>query len=302
MKSKLVRRVAAIASSAVLAAGAVCMFAGCTSKHPLVTVTYSFNGKEYAVEYELSRLMAPQTVQHFIELADAGWYEGTCIHDYNESFMYGGGYTVDEDGELQEKDYFAFVKGYEADHDAFTQSVRKNDEVQTPLYTVYGEFSDNGCVPASVEYKHERGALVMYYTDKSDTGNFDVVVDRADSGKGNDGEKTQLVKYSLNSATSLFYTCLNTDSSRDSKYAVFGKVTDLTESGAFEQLIAAISSYRDALEEGVDFTVTEEPRLDTLDHVGDDDFANVRGGNNKASFSFPKEMPIVITSVTVDKY
>ena len=102
---RIFRRIAAIASAAVLSAGALAMFAGCTSNNPEVKIVYSFNGNTYEVEYVLSRSDAPLTVQHFIELADAGYYNGTCIHNYTSTALYGGGYTY-ENGELQEKDYF----------------------------------------------------------------------------------------------------------------------------------------------------------------------------------------------------
>ena len=71
MKHK-VRRIVSLASVLTVGACALGMFAGCTTQHPEVTITYSFNGKDYTVTYTLSRNDAPKTVQHFIELADAG--------------------------------------------------------------------------------------------------------------------------------------------------------------------------------------------------------------------------------------
>ncbi len=304
MKSKLVRRIAAFSSAVVLVTGAACMFSGCTSKHPQVTITYSFNGAEYAVEYELSRLSAPQTVQHFIELADAGYYDGTCIHDYDANYLYGGGYYFDESNELVEKNYFTEVRRLEQEGNEFTQFVWKNDSAHTPLYTVYGEFKENGCQPENPEYMHMRGALVMYYTDKSDTARgIEVRVNRNDGGDDNDGEETQVLSYDKNSATSLFYTFLGqTEYERDAKYTVFGKVVDLTAEGAFERLLAAIADYENELEEDASFTVENDVVLDYYDHEGDPDFVGVRSGGKHAQYNTPQDAPIIVTSVKVTKY
>ena len=102
MKKKFLYRVAAIGTSALVLAGSVAMLAGCTtSNYPEVTITYSFNGEDYAVHYVLSRVDAPKTVQHFIELADAGFYDGLVVHDYQNYTMKAGGYRL-VDGELVE--------------------------------------------------------------------------------------------------------------------------------------------------------------------------------------------------------
>ena len=93
MKKKILRRVVAVGTTALIAAGAMAMFAGCTtSNNPEVTITYTFNGEDYKVDYILSRVDAPRTVQHFIELADAGFYDGLVVHDYQDSTICSGGY------------------------------------------------------------------------------------------------------------------------------------------------------------------------------------------------------------------
>ena len=202
MKHK-VRRIVSLASVITLGACALGMFAGCTTKHPEVTITYSFNGKDYSVTYTLSRNDAPKTVQHFIELADAGYYDGMCIHDYTSNALYSGGYKL-VDGELEEVDYFNVVKELESEKEiTFTQSVWKDKDQSIPLYTVYGEFTGNGVQnERSREYRHSEGALVMYYTPKvaNGKGEIDVTVERADGGKNNDGNVVQTVHYSTNSA------------------------------------------------------------------------------------------------------
>ena len=89
MKKNLLRRVFAVGTTALVAVGSVAMFAGCTtSNNPEVTITYTFNGEDYEVDYILSRIDAPRTVQHFIELADAGFYDGLVVHDYRSNALY----------------------------------------------------------------------------------------------------------------------------------------------------------------------------------------------------------------------
>lgn len=310
---KIIRRIAATLSAAVIGAGAVCMFAACTSDHPEVTITYSFNGQDYAVGYVLSREDAPETVQHFIELADAGFYDGTVIHSYDSVMMYGGGYVI-EDGVLKEKDYFDFVKKYEEEHEgfAFTQSVFKTDKT-TPLYTVVGEFPKAGRGPQSSKYYHSKGALVMYYHnyDESNKFTYDVYVERADGGDANEGEKGDVKRYLYNSATSLFYTFLgDSNYERDQNYAVFGKTADYT--GEMAPLISAISEYSSTLAEGKSFALEYDDLravlgrrlyLFRLVQGNDPDFEALRYNYVEATdFKTPLDMPITVTSVKVNKY
>ncbi len=305
MKKKLVRRIAATLATAVIGAGAICMFAACNSDHPEITITYSFNGNNYAVGYTLSREDAPETVQHFIELADAGFYDDTVIHNYDTNFLYGGGYTI-QDGMLREKDYFEFVKDYEAEHNfKFTQTVFKTDKT-TPLYTVVGEFLNAGRSPASRENYHSKGALVMYYN-TIENFSYDVCVERADGGKENDGERWDTKKYSQNSATSLFYTFLgSSNSERNNNYAVFGKTKDYDKE--MTPLIDAINAYADGLGEDKTFATPyadfpETLYLFSLVQKGDDDFETLQKSSVEAEdFNTPLGMPIVVKSVKVNKY
>ena len=304
MKKKSVRRFAAALTAAVIGAGAVCMFAACTSDHPEITITYSFNGNDYAVGYELSREDAPETVQHFIELADAGFYDGTVIHNYDTNFLYGGGYTI-EDGMLREKDYFAFVKEYEKDHDAFTQTVFKTDKT-TPLYTVVGEFPKAGRGPEKSHLFHSKGSLVMYYN-TYDKFSYDVYVERADGGKDNEGEQGDIKDYLYNSTTSLFYTFLGQSNyDLDQLYAILGQTKDYD--GEMAPLINAINTYSEGLDEGKPFATPyadfpETLYLFSLVQKGDDSFETLQKNAVEAEdFNTPLEKPIVVKSVKVDKY
>lgn len=300
MKKKSVSRIVALVSATALSAAALMMFAGCTTRHPEVTITYSFNGETYEVDYTLSRNDAPKTVEHFIELANAGFYDGLCVHDYTSSYLYTGGYRLTQENELEEVDYFSWVKNYEQENDfTFTQSVWMTDD--TPLYTVYGEFGKNFVNSQyGNEYYHKAGALVMYYTEK---GNFngDVTVLRADGGKGNEGEAKDTKKYPYNSATSLFYTFTgDNNTENDEKYSVFGMADDY-EGQLQNGLLKAIQEYieehsDDASDAEYSFTNEQLMKLN-----GYDPFEDVRKEGREETFHQPS-VPIVVQSVKVNKY
>ncbi len=301
MKKKNLRRIFSVFSAVALSVGAAAMFAGCTTDRPEVTVTYTFLGKDYNVDYTLSRKSKPQTVQHFIELADAGYYDGLCVHDYNNDItaLYAGGYYYDEEGELTEKNYFEAVKKLEEEKNIkFTQSVFMSDEARTPLYTVYGEFSDNGSTVEGSSFSHTQGALVMYYTDKENF-NGRVTTIRNDAGKDNNGEQYQdNCLYRYNSATSLFYTFTGSGtgySERAAKYAVFGMAKDY-ENQLEKGLLKAIADYTEDLEGEDQFT---EERTLTINK--NEPFALVQNANTKATYKVPVE-PITIKTVKVTKY
>lgn len=301
MKKNFLRRAVAVGATALIAVSSVAMFAGCTtSNNPEVTITYTFNGKDYAVDYVLSRVDAPKTVQHFIELADAGFYDGLVIHDYQDYTLKTGGYKI-ENNTLVEVDYLTTVKALEADGASFTQSVWADEERTIPLYSVYGEFSANGVEQENgKEYVHSEGALVMYYTPKKGQGGTDeqVWVQRADGGADNDGNEYQRLGYEYNSITSLFYTFTGESRTEsDSVYCVIGKVKNYTEQME-EGLLAAITEYEDTLEEEDSFTTElKNQPLNRYDY-----FRNVQTAGLTADYAAPLLMPITVKSVKVTKY
>ena len=314
MKKNIFKRTACVLSAAVVCAGACAMFSACTTDHPKVTITYSFNGTDYAVSYTMSRVDAPKTVQHFIELADAGFYDGLCIHDYNENFMYTGGYTLEEN-ELVQKDYFSFVKDAEANGKKFTHTVWAKgadivptsplmagytaDSDKVPLYTVYGEFTENGAPTENArENVHSYGALVMYYSTKGQD-KTNVTTLRNDNGKNNGGDKYDTKTYEWNSATSLFYTYLGTsDVTRDRNYSVFGKVDDAGDA-KLRDLIAAIQDFSATLDEDA---FAQEMHLTDYDLKKYEPIANVGNGGLSADFKTPVDKPIIVKSVKITKY
>ena len=156
-------------ATATLAGGAIA-FGGCTTNRPEVEMQISFNGKTYTLEYQLFRKLAPNTVEHFLVLAENGYYNGVCVHDYTSSKWYTGGYTYDaakeETGGLVYKDYFSIVSAYE--NKDFV-SVWKDSEKANPTYTLYGEFSANGMKMDKGDFLSQSfGSLSMVYEDKGD--------------------------------------------------------------------------------------------------------------------------------------
>ena len=222
-------------ATATLAGGAIA-FGGCTTNRPEVEMQISFNGKTYTLEYQLFRKLAPNTVEHFLVLAENGYYNGVCVHDYTSSKWYTGGYTYDaakeETGGLVYKDYFSIVSAYE--NKDFV-SVWKDSEKATPTYTLYGEFSANGMKMDKGDFLSQSfGSLSMVYEDKGD-GEYDVYVDRVD------GNGMRKMAYEKNSATSMFSINL-TSSGIDASHATFATLKE-DFSGELTSLTSAVNAY-----------------------------------------------------------
>lgn len=283
-----------IAATMLVGSCSLLAFAGCDTKYPEVTITYEFNGKKYEVDYVLTRNGAPQTVQHFLELADAGFYDDTVIHDYQDGGLYihGGGYTLDEDGELEEIDYWTKVKELEsAKNMTFTQTVFRGAE-REPLYTLRGEFSANGVTKNNKSYYHnQKGTLVMYYMDKGQNSDSTRVSTLQNDGK--DYREQEL--YSYNSATSMFYTYTSSisNSKLDAQYCAFGRTKDYEQ---LEALISAVNEVSEARDSENPFIITKAMTLNQHDP-----FTEVRDAKIQTEYNVP-DIPIIIKSVKVKKY
>ncbi len=301
-------RIMTIAAAAIFSVASLAAFTGCETSEPEISIYYEFNGEEYRVDYVLSRKGAPQTVRHFIELAETGYYSDTIIHNYDSdgTFLYGGGYTWnseagDFDARLVEKDYWTTLREYEEANDyTYTQSVYDLDG--NPLYTVYGEFSDNGCEDNSRKFNHSYtlspGALVMYYTEKG-TDTTRVSVQRSDGGSNNSGSALQTGNYyKYNSATSMFYTWTGTGSRSDldETYCVFGHAKDFSQ---IQALLDAITQYTTDNLSGEEESFTEEVTVTNVNQY--DPIEVVRESRIPATYNVPVE-PIYIRSVEVTKY
>ena len=268
-----------------LASSVACLgtFTACETSHPEVKIVLSFNEKDYVLEYKLYRKITPSTVNHFLFLAEKGYYNGLCVHDYDASNlkMYTGAYSWDkETEELQEKDYFSFVSEYSS----FPHSVWMDAEKQVPLYTLRGEFEKNDVGLEKGEFiKENFGTLTMYYYQK----NSDSRIHMADGSGGTTGRE-----YDYNATTSMFYISMVTSATTTNSYCTFATLKKGKD--RLEALQDAIDAYTEDLGEDESFVEERTVTVDRYDSI-------VSGQNRKETFEFPKE-PIIIKSVTVEKY
>ena len=312
MSIKKIRRIiGAVALSGLCVIAPV--LSGCNTDHPEAKITISFDSKEYVLEYKLYRNMYPQTVQHFIELADNGFYNDTIVHNYTTSTWYAGGYnyvaeTKEGSEQLGYKDAFAEREAAFLDYlDAnskekeyaeladpelgkITPTVYKDlidGDLSQPLNTLIGEFSNNQHKIDNGALKSSYGCLRMYYTDKKSfdgAKNVRVYLDKQGSPKGVMGN------YTYNSATSIFSIQQNSTASTDSNFCIFGV---LQNDQALRDLKSSISAYSSKVASS-NFSMDVELYVDNYDeYVG----ANV----NRVGYRITSE-PIIIKSVKITKY
>ncbi|MGN0812930.1 MAG: peptidylprolyl isomerase [Candidatus Coproplasma sp.] len=300
------KRLAHFACAALIAGTAFCMtfMAGCSNAHPEAEITVSFNEQEYVLKYKLYRNMYPQTVQHFIELSQNGFYDGTIIHNYQSNYLYGGGYNyvVDEgtatyeeaykDGSSLMLDYYEAAskeKEYATLADPangkITPSVYvtiDDSKYVDPLDTLIGEFSSNQHKIDNGALKQTYGCLTMYYTAKTSDAvkNKRVYLDKYGSAFGVQGD------YTYNSATSLFriYTYKAQTPSSLSNYCIFGT---LNNTDVLDDLKDAMSA-KSITSKSVTINVDNEDRF-------------LGANSNEATYSMANT-PIIIKTVKITKY
>ncbi len=309
---KLRRIIGAVALSGLCAV--VPAFCGCNTDHPEAKITVSFDGTEYVLEYKLYRNMYPQTVQHFIELADNGFYDNTFVHNYATSTWFAGGYNYATQATSEtEEDENAYTAAYNDGVEGFreylestskekeyatladpaagkiTPSVYKDlidGDLSQPLTTLIGEFSNNQHKIDNGALKSSYGCLRMYYSDKKmdSVKNVRVYLDKQGSDKGVMGD------YKYNSATSIFSMQVNSTVTTDSSYCIFGVLQDKT---SLESLKKAVSDYSSKVG-STKFSLNVNLYADNYDeYVG----ANV----NEVEYRVTCE-PIIIKSVKITKY
>ena len=285
-----------------------------TSKHPNARITIEFNGEAYVIDYMLYRNMYPQTVQHFIELADAGFYNDTIIHDYKSYDWVGGAYSYDEtetvgysdsysrsamkdylENHSKESEYYSLVtEGIK--NNKFSASVYKasvydkngNETVDASeaLPTLIGEFSSNNHkIEEGKELSATFGTIKMFYY-KKDVDNHVVVRDSFGDIMPRD--------YKYNCATSLFSLQMSNSTSYDaSSYATFGQLKNNSAKERLQDLIADISDYNSLLGSTSKWSTSISMLVDNLD-----DFA---GKDIEASFT-TTSAPLIIRSIKITKY
>ena len=287
-----------------------------TSKHPNARITIEFNEETYVIDYMLYRNMYPQTVQHFIELADAGFYNDTIIHDYKSYDWVGGAYEYDEsetvgyadsysrsaqkdylENHSKESEYYNLVtEGIK--NNKFSASVYKTSiydrngketvDVAQALPTLIGEFSSNDHkIQGGKGLTASFGTIKMFYY-KKDTK--PVVV------KNSFGQIMPR-DYNYNCATSLFSLQVSDSTSyNESSYAVFGQLKNDKAKGNLEDLMDAIDDYVTVLGSTSKWSTSVSTLVDRLDT-----FAEDGGRDIETSFTMTSS-PLVIKSVKITKY
>ena len=222
-------------------------FSACNIKtsHPRAKITVDFNNISYDIEYTLYRNMYPQTVQHFIELADAGFYDNMIVHNYNTSTdWFTGAYSYNAVSETSDEVYATYDKAYGGGENALLEYLENNSKEEeyyalaanntlTPtvfkkigyddkgkpvpqdaLATLIGEFSANDHKIEKNPLEAKMGCLKMFYYEKDESNKKATIVNSAGQILEHD--------YQYNCATSIFSMQVgNTTSYSKDKYCVF---------------------------------------------------------------------------------
>lgn len=284
MGKKVVKKIAMGVLALTCTFGCIGTFTACDDGNPEARIVLEFNGQEYTLNYELYKDRTPKTVNHFMWLVDNNYYDGLCVHNLQTASnrLYTGAYSLDASGNLEYKDYYAFVKSKQD----FAHSVWRDSEKKTPLYTLYGEFKENGFNVGQNNrdaLKEEYGSLVMYYHAKTDAGEAYVL--------NPNGSETPIKKdYTYNSATSMFYISTVETSKVNESTCTFAT---LKNKDVLENLQESIIEYMDGKDEDefvTSSTVMKEP-------------GDIIVGNQQleVTYKVPNES-IVIKSARITKY
>ena len=281
--------------------------------HPTAKITIEFNSETYELEYTLYRNMYPNTVRHFIELADNGFYEDMLVHNYGTQDWYTGGYTYnpqlfssastteafaqyieDTSKESQYMSLFNAKKltptvysrlGYNASTD--TEVI----DAQYALPTLIGEFYNN--ISQEIEngaLKADYGSIKMYYYQKSSKQKV-YVTPTTDQIIWGD--------YENNCATSIFslQTTSGTSLSAD-QYCVFGKITNVT---VLDQLLDDVSNYLSGTY-GSSLTSDQTYSVSAVVDTDVEVFSNENSDKGiQTTFRLTKK-PIIVRSVKITAY
>lgn len=306
MSKKIKRAFITLALASTLTLSAA--LSACTIKtdHPQVKIIVSFLEEEYEIEYKLYRNMYPQTVQHFIELSDAGFYKDMIVHDYldGRDWLSGAYSYSEEDSELyvassfseyleknyKEEEYYALFENGKLSPSVYSQPTYDNNNNLTvskedALPTLIGEFSNNNHSIKKGELNAEFGALKMFYFDKGDSQQKVTVKNWAGQVFTQD--------YKYNCATSVFSMQVGGSSYSKANYCVFGKIKNDNARDELNKLIDAIDEYRNEVSSNK-FETGVATRVDTLDTFAEN-------GETEVTFTLTSK-PIIIKSVKVTKY
>lgn len=295
-----------VAMTAAVAVSAT--FAGCKieTNHPEVKITVEFNSNSYEIGYKLYRNMYPQTVKHFIELADSGFYNDMIVHNYNSTDWFTGGYGYDEEaysaaasnsannsmGDYLSDEDICKEDEYDSlfENGALTASVFKTQDLSTALKTLIGEYSNNiNQVIENGALSAAKGTLKMFYYAKETKQQVYVTPN-----------STQIItaNYKNNCATSLFMMQVGSGSTYSaSNYCTFATIKD---SDALDDLLDAIQDYIDDVYDSVssDFVTSATVLVDNNEEFST---SSITDQAISQTFSVPVT-PIIIRSVKVTKY
>lgn len=286
---KILKKILCGVLAAVSVFGCAATLTACETAHPEVEMKIEFNGETYTLEYVLYRDTAPQTVQHFLWLADNGYYDGLCVHNYDNQSnrLYTGAYSVAESqsgaNDLVYKKYFDTIKDF-ANYGEFPKSVWLDKEQTNPTYTLKGEFADNGVTVATGALKESFGSLSMYYAPIAEEtiAEKNVYMLRADDGT------TSKCDYQYNYTTSMFFISLKSSAVTNNAYCTFANLS--------EDSVDELKALQDAINE---FEYKEFVDSTTVLIGEDDPFISSLALDAKVSV--PKT-PIIIKSVKVTKF
>ncbi len=285
---KTIKKLACTALAAISVFGCAATLTACETSHPEVEMKLEFNGKTYTLDYKLYRKIAPATVDHFLWLADNDYYNGLCIHDYDEDGyrMYTGGYSATDATTLVYKRYYDTISTY-SNYAKFPVSVWADRAATTPTYTLRGEFEDNNFVVTNGALEESFGSLSMFYYDIS---SYESVA-QSDVYIHDDGNKGEIIgnEYQFNQTTSLFYISLTPTAKQNASYCTFATL-DKDSKSTLEDLQAAIEEYAG------DEDFTQSVSMDILE-----DDKKIGHSPREERFDVPKSA-IVIKQVKVTKY
>ena len=242
-----------LSATVLCTVGAAAAMSACNieTSHPEVKITVEFDSTTYELDYILYRNMYPNTVRHFMELSENGFYDNMVVHNYTSNDWFSGGYYYDADA------YSAAASGgtgamseYLEDHSAEQSYLKLFDEgkmvstvyrysgsssvaADDALPSLIGEFYNNikqeikqGSLSASY------GSLKMFYYDKTTTEKVSVTPT---------SDRVVMADYKNNSATSLFMMQVGASSSYGKDdYCVFGR---LDNTSVLSDLQEAVSEY-----------------------------------------------------------
>ena len=160
---KIGKALSVLVASALLLVSAL-MLSACSGKYPEISMRISFNGEEYTLNYILYRNYYQQTVDHYMELIDMDYFDGTVISDYQSDRMVAGGYRYEGENtdELIALDYEAATKDADGSVTLENITVWKDADRNEATNRLHGETSVNGFSVSEGGLNNKFGVLGTY--------------------------------------------------------------------------------------------------------------------------------------------